>query len=107
MGTSNSGDSQARFDIPKDWEATQPKRSKRMSKSRGVRNIPRKSCECKRRYRDYEEAKRARRIIENHNRRDVLERRKVDVVQMRIYRCPKCKGFHLTSKPEYGSEVAA
>jgi hypothetical protein len=59
----------------------------------------RRSCEDKRRYRDFEEAKRGLRSSKNRAKEEILDFGKTNLLASRIYECPKCKGFHLSSKP--------
>lgn len=49
-------------------------------------------CHSKQRYRDRDQAKRVRQL-----------RQKDGAGFLRIYECPHCRGWHLTSKPEYGA----
>lgn len=71
-------------------------------KSRGQKSgykASRRSCEDKRRYRDFEEAKRGLRFSKNRAQEEIIDFGTTNLLASRIYECPKCKGFHLSSKP--------
>ena len=76
-------------------------------KEKNTLNIPRKACEDKRRFRSREEAKRGLRASQNRARIDVTETGATRLFAIRYYPCPICKGFHLSSKPDYTTGKAA
>lgn len=76
-------------------------------KEKSTLNIPRKACEEKRRFRSMAEAKRALKASKNRARIDFAETGATRLFAERYYLCPKCKGYHLTSKPEYTTGKAA
>ena len=82
-------------------------RKTKKKKEKTTLNIPRKACEGKRRYRDIESAKRGLQSSRNRARIDVRETGSTRLHAIRYYLCPKCNGFHLTSKPEYTTRKAA
>lgn len=76
-------------------------------KEKSTLNIPRKACEEKRRFRNIEEAKRGLKASKNRAQIDLAETGATRLLAERYYLCPKCKGYHLTSKPQYTTGKAA
>jgi hypothetical protein len=76
-------------------------------KEKLVVNKSRKSCEDKRRFRSIDEAKRGLQASRNRARIDITETGATRLHAQRYYLCPKCRGYHLTSKPEFTSGKAA
>jgi hypothetical protein len=75
-------------------------KSKAKKKEKLVVNKSRKSCEDKRRFRSIDEAKRGLQASRNRARIDITETGATRLRALRYYVCPKCSGYHLTSKPE-------
>lgn len=74
---------------------------------RSPKNLNRTCPSGKIRFKDHNHAVSALHKAKNTRETAILNAKNTPRMEIRSYKCKECKGFHLTSKPQYGSSPVA